>query len=392
MEDLHSDTKPPRGRGLNLGRFVIGVGLVFGVITVVFLLKYVFESKEPEKLMNAGCEVECLIEIAVEIAENEGAEKAMIYVAELAKNPKNSMICHGIAHAVGHKIGEVGYSNYINTTCQNGYLHGMIQARAEKNPGEGFSVETMKYCDQFEKSKTENPMWNECLHGLGHGVAVSWPNDIESALRTCSGFKDEVADVCASGVMMENGQDTGEVEGEFGIAGERLTRVSKDVDLGKLCRNSARNVKEECYRLLWQLAYERHLNDIKEAEKVCQYEEDAYFKELCNKGFGNYAIELVRANKPTWPPISESGAFEYAEQILVECRRLDFKELCIEEAARATYSEMMVIEEPKNLWPPLCENALKTERTSCERGIKAAEDLVVLIKTTETQLGEVGQK
>lgn len=150
------------------------------------------------------CNVACVNGLAQGIASDFGPDTALAWVRAIDV-PDVQYSCHALEHTIGRSAAEQKWPDFpplISLECQYGYLHGVLQFRATKSTLDEWINTTHTYCVSLEdKPKAE------CLHGLGHGAAVSTPNDLAQVLLACSKIEGDASDPCADGAMMEFADD-----------------------------------------------------------------------------------------------------------------------------------------------------------------------------------------
>lgn len=292
-----------------------------------------------------------------------------------------ALACHDIMHAVGVLAGELTFPEYGPDSCQYGYLHGVLQARA-KAGGRHFVSSASAWCAGIVHNDARFD--SECLHGIGHGVAISTRGDLAASLRLCATLEYPRSEPCANGVMMENvaidrqdGPFFMSDADESGQAGE-LKLTTGEIEV--LCPEAPKATRLPCYRLVWSLLYERYGDDVERAIKVCERASDEPERRACWLGFSTYAIELTEARSLiSWPPKSSAEARKYAEVFLAECRRHQDIATCVEGGSYTTHAGAYVADLADGLVPPICENS-GTWREACRRGKERAKTMVDGVK------------
>jgi len=141
-----------------------------------------------------------------EYAETNGVEAAL---AQLVADGLAKPTFAGSCHTVAHEIGQVAASQVDLRTalelepgsCLNGYTHGLLQVLAVK-PDTKFS----ELLDACAKAKA-GEMATECVHGVGHLLALRHPSSLKSSLEECLTIEASLHASCVGGTMMEYGQN-----------------------------------------------------------------------------------------------------------------------------------------------------------------------------------------
>jgi plastocyanin len=112
--------------------------------------------------------------------------------------------CHFSAHLAGrmaYEIFEISPFSTIDTRCQSGFFHGLMEAYLGQNGGPEIVSRMAEHCETFENGIDQT----RCFHGLGHGFMVYRNYDLPRALEQCNFLKEAgTRQRCYGGVFMEN--------------------------------------------------------------------------------------------------------------------------------------------------------------------------------------------
>jgi len=333
----------------------------------------------------ATCDAACVERVALETLRVDGAAVAVTYVqTAVAENPSLAIDCHDIMHAVGVEAGKLGFPKYEADACQYGYMHGILQARAEAD-GRSFTGDATAWCGTLDRSDTRLEI--ECMHGVGHGITVATRGDLAESLRQCATLQNSWVESCANGAMMEH-VALERQDGPFfkpgnateGATGNFTRRMLTTGEVENLCPAAPAATRIPCYQLVWSLLYERYGEDVESAMEVCTRASGEAERAACWRGFSTYAIELaeVRSNL-TWPPRNSGEAWLYAEAFLEECARQGERAACIEGGSYTTYAGAYAADLDEAMTPPICELA-RDLRESCQRGRERAAAMIANAK------------
>jgi len=333
----------------------------------------------------ATCDAACVERVALETVRVDGAAVAVAYVqTAVAENPSLSIDCHDIMHAVGAEAGKLGFPEYEADSCQYGYLHGVLQARAEAG-GRSFAGDATAWCGTLDRNGAELEI--ECMHGVGHGIEVATRGDLAESLRQCATLQNSWVEPCANGAMMEH-VALERQDGPFfkpgnateGAAGNVTRRMLTTEEVEDLCPAAPAETRTPCYQLVWTLLYERYGEDVESAMQVCTRARREAERAACWRGFSTYAIELAEVrNNLTWPPRNSEEARLYAEAFLGECARQGERGACIEGGAYTTYAGAYAADLDEAVIPPICELAMDL-REACQRGRERAAAMIANAK------------
>jgi hypothetical protein len=329
----------------------------------------------------AVCDAACVEQTALATARRDGTKSAVAYVqAAVAEDPSLALACHDIMHAVGAEAGKLGFPPYEADSCQYGYLHGVLQARAEAD-GRSFAGDASTWCAGLDRSDAR--LETECMHGVGHGVAVATRGDLAESLRQCATLKNSWIEPCANGAMMEHialerqdGLFFKTAENGNGAAATSTRRTLTTSETEMLCLEAPSATRIPCYQLVWSLLYERYGENVEGAMRVCGRASEKTEQAACWRGFSTYAIELAEArSKITWPPSTTEEARAYAEAFLRECERQGDRAACVEGGSYTTHAGAYASDLADALIPPICDLAGNL-REACQRGKERAAAMI----------------
>ena len=157
---------------------------------------------------------------------NDGTSRLLCYsqffgsVAENQENNSNALElsialskigliddCHFVSHEIGHVAFNENPSVIENligmdgTMCRGGYFHGVLAAYFHdvQEDGGPFPSDYDTVCNDL--IGTSN--YQDCIHGLGHGMVHYFDKDLESSLQMCHDMSFYQNRLCVKGVMMQ---------------------------------------------------------------------------------------------------------------------------------------------------------------------------------------------
>ncbi len=122
---------------------------------------------------------------------------------------KLSTVSSGRCHTMTHFLGQEIYKKYgdltqafrqCDGTCLGGCYHGVVEEILKENPSLIVS-DLAQVCNQLTGNDNRG-LYQDCLHGLGHGVMAFTGGDLTKSLALCDNFAKP--DYCYLGVFMEN--------------------------------------------------------------------------------------------------------------------------------------------------------------------------------------------
>ena len=143
--------------------------------------------------------------------------------------------CHFVSHEIGHasfnENQDVAKSlqGMDGTICRGGYFHGVLASYFHniKESGDSFPQPLNTICDDLIGSSN----YQDCIHGLGHGLVHYFGEDLESSLDMCHQMSFYQTRLCVKGVMMQYTDDQLTREG---ISQENISNLCDPLSLDKL--------------------------------------------------------------------------------------------------------------------------------------------------------------
>jgi hypothetical protein len=205
-------------------------------------------------------------------------------LAELTKRMQTNTTVFKNCHVMAHAIGRAAYKKYQDfdkgleyqdTTCSDGYLHGLIEAKFSSIQDTDKAIAAAKtICDGYTFK-------DRCWHGIGHGLMFFTSNDLPKALGICDTYPSSRArDRCYEGAFMEN------------FLSDPDAHPSKYVnaqDPFAPCRAEPGKYKATCYFYVPIYYLGLHDNDYEAAVKWCN-DADGYGLS-CLRGVGSLAMK-----------------------------------------------------------------------------------------------------
>lgn len=124
---------------------------------------------------------------------------------ERAAHPDFIPECHHAMHAIGQaaftEYGSFAALRLSDSTCQGGYVHGVIQEWTLAYTGE---EQVATVCEPTKGIDGNDRTYSMCGHGLGHAVALRYPSSMTEAILVCERDASEaLRSACVTGAVME---------------------------------------------------------------------------------------------------------------------------------------------------------------------------------------------
>ncbi len=239
-----------------------------------------------EILAKCGADEICAIVSLRELSNTVAQQTIFETVYDiLSAYQKSGLNCH----ERGHHLGEFLYGQTGNLTesislaldrkCSNALTMGIVENYFKteivlKNT-DPENIEFIGACDQFGT----NPYGLgrlECVHGIGHGLAIAYDYEVFSAVKRCDEFQTEVEKrLCYEGLFMEN------IDPDSSFARKSLD----ENDLLFPCNQLEEKYAGACY--YYQISYIlRQKGNVADSLKVCDELENKVFVKFCYLGMG----------------------------------------------------------------------------------------------------------
>ena len=215
--------------------------------------------------------------------------------------------CHFVSHDIGHasfvKNQDVTKSlqGMDGTMCRGGYFHGVLASyfHVVEASGSSFPDSYQTVCDDLIGSSN----YQDCIHGLGHGLVHYFGDDLHSAVDKCNDLSFYQDILCTKGVMMQYTEDI-------------LTRkiISKD-SLSNLCIESELDKLDyqECSMSLGTTIAFFTNHDFDEGKISCELIEDEKTQKLCFEGL---QLEIKDSEKYETTPLTLEKREKYQPQFI----------------------------------------------------------------------------
>jgi len=189
--------------------------------------KYLQEIQDCTIMDDGAPRLLCYSQFFGRVAENEENNSDALELSIALSKIGTIDDCHFVSHEIGHVAFNKNPSVISNlvgmdgTMCRGGYFHGVLASYFHdiEETGEPFPSTYNIICDDLIGSSN----YQDCIHGLGHGLVHYFGEDLSSSLEMCHDMSFYQNILCVKGVMMQHTDNI-------------LTRqgISKDV-ISNLC-------------------------------------------------------------------------------------------------------------------------------------------------------------
>ena len=215
--------------------------------------------------------------------------------------------CHFVSHEIGHvaftKNQDVTKSlmDMDGTICRGGYFHGVLASYFHhiKESSIIFPNSLNTVCDDLIGSSN----YQDCIHGLGHGLVHYFEDDLKSSLEICHDMSFYQNRLCVKGVMMQytDNQLTRE-----GISTETISNLCDSSHLDRL------DFLECSMSIGTTLAFVSN-HDFERGSKFCSLIQNDETKNLCINGL---MAEIEDSEKYEIQPLTQENREKFQPQFL----------------------------------------------------------------------------
>ena len=215
--------------------------------------------------------------------------------------------CHFVSHEVGH-VSFIERPNVIEnligmdgTMCRGGYFHGVLAAYFHdvQENNKSFPSDYKEICNELIGSSN----YQDCVHGLGHGLVHYFNEDLSSSLEMCHNMSFYQDRLCVKGVMMQYTDNV-------------LTRqgITKDV-VSNLCNESELDSVDfvECSMSVGTTLAFFTNHDMDKGSELCKLIEHEKGQNYCLEGL---RLEIQDSEKYETAPLTEEVREKFQPQFI----------------------------------------------------------------------------
>ena len=220
-------------------------------------------------------------------------------------------------HFVSHKVGHVAFNERPNvienligmdgTMCRGGYFHGVLSAYFHdvQETNQSFPSDYKVICNELIGSSN----YQDCVHGLGHGLVHYFGEDLNSSLEKCHDMSFYQNRLCMKGVMM---QYTDNVLTRQGVTSGTISNLCNESKLGSV------DFVECSMSIGTTLAFFTN-HDIEEGSKSCKLIEHQQGQNYCLEGL---RLEIQDSEKYEIKPLTENIREKYQPQFIKDSSKI----------------------------------------------------------------------
>jgi hypothetical protein len=168
---------------------------------------------KPDHTKLSDCSSErCYEQAFGDVAYYQGPKAALaLFQHEMATNSAINSGCHPIAHYIGAGTLARNHGNIPksfaagSSICWSGFYHGILERAFYGISTEAGLIKAARRVCSDPSLQTDQFLFYQCVHGLGHGLMISTGYDLPYALHVCEKLQtawDQTS--CTGGVYMEN--------------------------------------------------------------------------------------------------------------------------------------------------------------------------------------------
>lgn len=276
-------------------------------ISEMLATKYLQDIRMCADMDDGTLRLVCYSEFFGKIAENEENNSDALELSIALSKIGTIDDCHFVSHEVGH-VAFAERPNVIEnligmdgTMCRGGYFHGVLAAYFHEVQENSKTLPTdyKSVCDELIGSSN----YQDCIHGLGHGLVHFFDKDLNSSLSMCHDMSFYQDRLCVKGVMM---QYTDNVLTRQGISKDTMSELCKESQLDDIdfveCSMSAGTT----------LAFFTN-HDYEEGSKLCNLIENEQGRVYCLEGL---KLEIQDSEKYETEPLTLENREKFQPQFV----------------------------------------------------------------------------
>jgi len=215
--------------------------------------------------------------------------------------------CHFVSHEIGHaafiKNQDIFKSlmGMDGTICRGGYFHGVLASYFHdiKESSATFPDSLSAICDDLIGSSN----YQDCVHGLGHGLVHYFGDDLKSSLEFCHDMSFYQNRLCIKGVMMQ-------------FTDDQLTRqgISKE-NISNLCDSSQLDRLDflECSMSIGTTLAFVSNHDFEKGSELCSLIQNDETRNYCINGL---TAEIEDSEKYEIQPLTQENREKFQPQYI----------------------------------------------------------------------------
>lgn len=201
--------------------------------------------------------------------------------------------CHLIAHRIATSEVDKSPKDWIKifdyvdqTTCVNGYVHGVLEGRSKYDSSLDLDEKTIPdICFQIENrtsvrvGKLREGADDACAHIMGHILLAQEDAVIKNAVETCSKVPSNIRRSCFDGIFMEN--ITRENLEAHQVAQKFALTKAASLGLEENCKQYTGEAGRECWRELAHIYTSFTDNDPNQVYPLCYQNKNQDYAREC---------------------------------------------------------------------------------------------------------------
>jgi hypothetical protein len=270
------------------------------------------------------------------LVENESSNLDAIELALALSKLGTVGDCHFISHQIGHSAFEENpdlieiLRPMDGSICRGGFFHGTLASYFHNVKENNKSLPEYKtLCNDL--IGTAN--YQDCIHGLGHGLVHYYLEDLTSSLDACHQLSFYQDILCVKGVTMQYTDD-------------KLTRkgITKE-NISNLCPKSELNSLDfqQCAMSIGSTLAFHYNHNFEEGSKSCELIQSEDTKEFCLEGL---RLEIEDSKKYEKLPLTNEIREKFQPQMLM----LGNREFVIDIRSPAIISDFNYDEQTKTIF------------------------------------------
>ncbi|MFB5619746.1 MAG: thrombospondin type 3 repeat-containing protein [Nitrosopumilus sp.] len=271
------------------------------------VIKYLQNIEDCAVMDDGSSRLLCYSNFFGDLAENEENNSDALELSIALSKLGAIDDCHFVSHEVGH----VAFNERPNvienligmdgTMCRGGYFHGVLSAYFHdvQETNQSFPSDYIVICNELIGSSN----YQDCVHGLGHGLVHYFGEDLDSSLEKCHDMSFYQNRLCVKGVMM---QYTDNVLTRQGITSDTVSNLCNESKLDSV------DFVECSMSIGTTLAFFTN-HDMEEGSKSCKLIEHQQGQNYCLEGL---RLEIQDSEQYEIQPLTEDIREKFQPQFI----------------------------------------------------------------------------
>jgi len=299
----------------------------------------------------------CVAELLLQESSDPETLVSLVYSWNEKDDTTNTM-CHSIAHYLGRSFVDGPDIDHLtpldNGRCDSGFIHGVVEALAFVEEDSIFYNAIHNVCNNLNLSSSSR---YECIHGVGHAMAIRKPAPFVEMANYCSIFEEPDHSSCYTAILMAYSTDNASLAEDVQVEVPRL-----DIEeIPKVCSSVPVGAVDKCWQGLWQL-YPRSSPQVllELLPQACKKTPSERARISCGSSIGEMLFQIDPAG-PDPESILAAGL-----RAVEQCPKDDLESSCLEGIAKTSRAWWRALHASDNNFISICDALENLDKRVCE--------------------------